>query len=118
MTTSRFVAALWFSVAAASAAPAQTSWPTKGWPTATPQAVGLDAKVLAGLDSEITTGRYGNVDRLVVIRHGRVALDKSYPHDYDRVYADSVHVSGPLNAKGNDVAIEEMTLAYERLEME
>src|SRR3954471_101844 len=28
------------------------------------------------------------------------------------------HVSGPLNAKGNDVAIEEMTLAYERLEME
>ena len=28
------------------------------------------------------------------------------------------HVSGPLNAKGNDVAIEEMTLAYERLDME
>src|SRR3954451_24174903 len=28
------------------------------------------------------------------------------------------HASGPLNAKGNDVAIEEMTLAYERLEME
>lgn len=28
------------------------------------------------------------------------------------------HVSGPLNAKGTDVAMEEMTLAYERLEME
>lgn len=28
------------------------------------------------------------------------------------------HVSGPLNAKGCDVAIEELTLAYERLEME
>jgi phage tail-like protein len=28
------------------------------------------------------------------------------------------HVSGPLNAKGTDVAIEELTLAYERLEME
>lgn len=28
------------------------------------------------------------------------------------------HVSGPLNAKGNDVAMEELTLAYERLEME
>ena len=25
---------------------------------------------------------------------------------------------GPLNAKGSDVAMEEMTLAYERLEME
>ena len=28
------------------------------------------------------------------------------------------HVSGPLNAKGHDVAIEEITLAYERLELE
>ena len=28
------------------------------------------------------------------------------------------HVSGPLNAKGCDVAMEELTLAYERLEME
>jgi len=28
------------------------------------------------------------------------------------------HVSGPLNAKGTDVAMEQMTLAYERLEME
>jgi len=27
-------------------------------------------------------------------------------------------VSGPLNAKGTDVAMEELTLAYERLEME
>ena len=28
------------------------------------------------------------------------------------------HVSGPVNAKGTDVAMEELTLAYERLEME
>ena len=28
------------------------------------------------------------------------------------------HVSGPLNAEGTDVAVEELTLAYERLEME
>jgi|SRR3954447_13472614 phage tail-like protein len=28
------------------------------------------------------------------------------------------HVSGPFNAKGNDVAMEELTLAYERLDME
>jgi phage tail-like protein len=28
------------------------------------------------------------------------------------------HVSGPLNAKNSDVAMEEMTLAYERLELE
>jgi phage tail-like protein len=28
------------------------------------------------------------------------------------------HVSGPLNAKGTDVAMEELTISYERLEME
>jgi phage tail-like protein len=28
------------------------------------------------------------------------------------------HVSGPMNAKGTDVAMEELTLAYERLQME
>ncbi len=28
------------------------------------------------------------------------------------------HTSGPLNAKGTDVAMEELTLAYERLELE
>ena len=28
------------------------------------------------------------------------------------------HVSGPMNAKGTDVAMEELVLAYERLEME
>src|SRR5690349_1347640 len=28
------------------------------------------------------------------------------------------HVSGPFNAKGGEVAMEELTLAYERLEME
>jgi phage tail-like protein len=28
------------------------------------------------------------------------------------------HTSGPMNAKGTDVAMEELTVAYERLEME
>jgi phage tail-like protein len=28
------------------------------------------------------------------------------------------YVAGPFNAKGNDVAMEELTLAYERMEME
>jgi phage tail-like protein len=28
------------------------------------------------------------------------------------------HISGPLNAKGTDVAMEELTVSYERLEME
>jgi len=30
----------------------------------------------------------------------------------------TTHISGPMNAKGTDVAMEELTIAYERLEME
>ena len=100
MRTIRYVVAS-LSIATASVAAAQSAaretWPTKSWPTATPQAVGLNAKVLDSLDAEIASGRYGNVDRLLVIRHGKIAYDKSYAHDYDRVYADSVHVTGALN---------------------
>ena len=52
------------------------------------------------------TIRLLNEDREVVqtwhLRHARIVK----------------HVSGPLNAQGCDVAIEELTLAYERLELE
>jgi CubicO group peptidase (beta-lactamase class C family) len=99
--SSRFGIAL-LLIAAAPAAPAQTAapttWPTKQWPTATPQAVGLNAGVLDSIDAEITSGRYGYVDRMLVIRRGRIAYDKSYRHDYDRIYGDSARARGPLNA--------------------
>jgi len=98
MTVQRSIAVFLLTVAATDAS-GQTTWPTKGWPVATPQAVGLNAKVLDSLDAEITSGRYGNVDRMLVIRRGRIAFDRSYPHDYDRIYADSVHATGgALNA--------------------
>jgi CubicO group peptidase (beta-lactamase class C family) len=97
MTVHRYVLVVLLAAAATSTSAAQSSWPTKGWPTATPSDVGLNAKVLDSLDAEIAAGRYGNVDRMLVIRHGRVAFDKTYPHNYDSVYADSVHVTGALN---------------------
>ena len=65
---------------------------------ATPAAVGLNAKVLDSLDAEIKAGRYGFVDRMVVIRHGRIAFDGTYPHDYDTIYGDSAKTTNALNA--------------------
>ena len=97
MNASRCASTLLLIAASATTSVAQQTWPTKGWPTATPQAVGLNAAVLDSIDREISSGTYGNVDRMLVIRHGRVAYDKRYTHDYDRVYADSVHVNGALN---------------------
>jgi CubicO group peptidase (beta-lactamase class C family) len=92
-------AALLLSVASPTAY-AQTPWPTAQWTTTTPQAAGLNVAVLDSIDGEMKAGRYGYVDRMLVIRHGRVAWDRSYKQDDAKAYGDSVNKSGALN--GND----------------
>jgi CubicO group peptidase (beta-lactamase class C family) len=72
-------------------------WPTKGWRRATPQAVGLDAKVFAALDAEIASGKYGYVDSMLVVRRGKIAFERTYKHDYDRIYGEQARSRGPLN---------------------
>jgi hypothetical protein len=57
---------------------AQESWPTKRWPTATPQSVGLDARELAGFDADLAAGKYGHMDGMLIIRHGKVAYERAY----------------------------------------
>jgi CubicO group peptidase (beta-lactamase class C family) len=64
-------------------------WPGERWPTANPRAVGLNPAVLDSIDGEIRSGRYGNVDRFLVIRRGRIAFDRRYPRNYDSIYGDS-----------------------------
>lgn len=96
MRTNRFLIPL--LVVAASSANGQTTWPTRQWPTGTPQSLGINAAVLDSIDAEIRSGRYGYVDRMLVIRRGRIAYDKRYEHDYDRIYADSARKKGALNA--------------------
>jgi len=68
------------------------------WPTATPKSVGLDEKALAAFDAELASGKYGNVDGLTIIRHGKLVFDKRYPHDYDKIYAEDAKKQSPLNA--------------------
>ena len=77
----------------AQAAPARVEWPR-----ATPAKVGLNVAVLDSIDAEIRSGRYGYIDRMLVIRHGQVAYDKSYPVDYDAAYGALAKVPGGLNA--------------------
>jgi CubicO group peptidase (beta-lactamase class C family) len=76
----------------------QDTAPGRAWPTATPAEVGLNAAVLDSIDGEIGAGKYGFVDRMLVIRHGRIAYDRSYQHDYDQAYGDSARARSPLNA--------------------
>jgi CubicO group peptidase (beta-lactamase class C family) len=83
---------------AASSLQAQTPWPTTRWATATPREVGINAAVLDSIDAEIRSGRHGYVDRLLVIRHGRLAYDRRYAQDYDRAYGDSARTGEVLRS--------------------
>ncbi|MEN6312380.1 MAG: serine hydrolase, partial [Acidobacteriota bacterium] len=77
---------------------AQDPWPTKAWPTAAPESVGLDSGILAAFESDIGAGKYGYVDSLLVIRRGRLVVDRSWAHDYDKIYGRLAREQGPLNA--------------------
>ncbi|MFN7948342.1 MAG: serine hydrolase [Blastocatellia bacterium] len=77
---------------------AQESSPVRVWPASTPAAEGLDAKALVELDAEIAAGKYGNIDSLLIIRHGRAVYDRSYKHDYNRIYSREAKEPGALNA--------------------
>jgi len=81
----------------AQTARAQERWPTHTWPVSTPAAVGLDPKALAHLDADLAGGKHGYVDSMLIIRHGKVAYDRSYKHDYDGIYGDDAKKPGPLN---------------------
>jgi CubicO group peptidase (beta-lactamase class C family) len=59
--------------------------------------VGLASPVLDSIASEIGAGTYGYVDRMVVIRHGRLVYDREWTWDYDRIYGDSARTTNPLN---------------------
>ena len=76
---------------------ATEQWPTKRWPTATPQSAGLDARKLAEFDAEIASGKFGYVDSLLVIRHGQAVYDRSYKNDYDKIYGKEAKEPGGLN---------------------
>ena len=55
-------------------AAAESTWPTTTWPTTSPADAGLDATILGALDADIAAGKYGYVDSMLVIRHGRITF--------------------------------------------
>lgn len=79
------------------APPAATPWPTKGWATSSPDAEGLNPKTLEALDREFAAGTHGQVTGLLVIRHGKVVFDRTYDHDFDKLFEGRDPVRGPYN---------------------
>jgi CubicO group peptidase (beta-lactamase class C family) len=87
---------LWLA-AALTLSPA-AAFPTKGWAVSTPAAEGFDAAVLDRLDAELASGEHGYVDGFLVIRHGRIVYEKSYRHDYAKLFETAPdRVPGPYN---------------------
>jgi len=83
--------------AAAPAAPPAPTWPTRGWTMSTPEAEGFDGAALNALDAEFAAGRHGQVTGMLITRHGRVIVDKTYEHDFDQLFEGRDPVRGPYN---------------------
>lgn len=79
------------------APPEAHPWPTKGWTMSTPDAEGFDAAALEALDKEFAAGAFGQVTGMLVTRHGKVVVDKTYAHDFDQLFAGRDPVRGPYN---------------------
>jgi CubicO group peptidase (beta-lactamase class C family) len=62
-------------------------WPTDGWTRSTVQAQGLKPAPLDSLHRDIQANKFGNVDRLVIIRNGYLLMSERYPRDYRAISA-------------------------------
>src|SRR5258705_542436 len=58
-------------------------------------AVGLEAGALASLDADIAAGKYGLVERLLVICDGKQALARFSRHDKENIYGKPARRDGP-----------------------
>jgi CubicO group peptidase (beta-lactamase class C family) len=74
-----------------------THWPTQAWPTSTPEEEGMDGAMLAALDSEFAAGAHGLVTGMFIIRNGKAVYERSFAHDFQRMFVDCGDVRGPRN---------------------
>ena len=73
--------------------------PDESWPQATPESVGLDSSTILSLDADLASGKYPYVDSMLIIRCGKNVYERSYPHNYAKIYHQEAHTKGPLNAR-------------------
>ena len=57
----------------------------------------MDSAALAALDSEFASGRHGYIDGMLIVRHGNVVFDRTYDHDYVKLFEGKDPARGPYN---------------------
>ena len=78
----------------------ETVWPTNGWATASPVSVGVDEQVLRKLDKDMASGTYSQMmDSFAVFRCGKKVFERTYTHDYTKLYSKEAGERGPLNER-------------------
>jgi len=70
---------------------------SKDWPKGNPKDFLIDPTKLGAFDADISAGKYGLVDSMLVLRCGTAVIDKTYPHDYGQIYGERAKQEGPLN---------------------
>jgi CubicO group peptidase (beta-lactamase class C family) len=60
-------------------------WPGQAWERATPADVGLNERPFENLHRSIVSGRFGFVDGLLVVREGRLVVERTYDRDYTNI---------------------------------
>lgn len=71
--------AVWSSATDVSA---QAAWPTNAWERSLPAEQGMNPAQLKSLNADIRSGRFGYIDRMVVVRNGYLVVDERYDQDY------------------------------------
>jgi hypothetical protein len=85
MTPKTLLAALALAGTVSAALAAQAPKPANGWPAATLESQQLDPAPLRDIVSKAQAGTFGNADRLVVIRNGKLLLDEHFARDYREI---------------------------------
>jgi CubicO group peptidase (beta-lactamase class C family) len=101
VTTSALIStALVFAANISTMSADKTLRPTTGWTTTTPSSVGLDENLLRKLDKDLASGTYSQmIDSVAIFRCGKKAFERSYPHDYAKIYAKEAAERGPYNER-------------------
>lgn len=66
----------------------EISWPGDEWEVSTPEAEGVDGEVIKSVEEDVREGKYGLVDKILLIRHGRLIADLEFENDYVALNAE------------------------------
>ncbi len=76
---------------------AQVRWPAKEWTISAPAAEKMINDSLKAFEADINSGKYGYVDGMFITRNGKLIYQRSWKHDYEKIYGDNAGTTSPLN---------------------